>query len=313
MLSSSFLEKIGFSPVDISEICSCDAPYTHELDALADAFMHENGQRGKVPYTQLEYQEKRERAHSFLMQAAALCQDYHVYMAHLLFWLHCVPHAKLYYATHGINEAVFWDSMYDLVCKTEMCKKNYGRIGVYLDWFYLFFDYLLFGLGRLQFFIERFERECYRFGDFELRKGDTVYSCHIPANGKLSIDCCFSSFQNAYDFFKDDLSSSVIPITCESWLLYPPYVQKVFAKDSNIARFAALFDIVSQHSTGRRFLDARNVFGRFIDSDTSTLPQKTNLQRSFIHFIEEGNDFGSGYGIILYDGVERRILNHHHF
>lgn len=313
MISVSLLEKIGFSAADIAEICTCDGPYAHKLNALADAFMKENGQRGRVPYTDSEYQQKRERAQSFLVQAAGLCRDCHTYMAHLLFWLHCVPHAQIYYAAHGIKESVFWDSMYDLVCKTEMCKKNYGRVGVYLDWFYLFFDYLLFGLGRLQFFVERFHGEFYRFGDFELHEGSTVYSCHIPANGRLCTDDCLVSFQNAYDFFKDELPSSVIPITCESWLLYPPYVQKVFAKDSNIARFAALFDILGQHSTGKRFLDARNVFGRYIDNDTASLPRETSLQRSFLRFIEQGHDFGSGYGIVLYDGVERRILNHHHF
>ena len=216
MISVSLLEKIGFSPADIAEICACDAPHAQELSALADAFMRENGQRDGIPYTKTEYQQKYERAQSFLAQAASLCQEYHTYMAHLLFGLHCVPHAQIYYAAHGIKESVFWDSMYDLVCKTEMCKKNYGRVGLYLDWFYLFFDYLLFGLGRLQFFIERFPEECYRFGDFELHEGDTVYSCHIPANGKLSIDSCLASFQNAYDFFKDALPSSVIPITCKS-------------------------------------------------------------------------------------------------
>lgn len=313
MLSRNLLQKIGFSPADIDELCACDAIWFNELDALADAFMRENGKRNFIPYTPEEYRQKEERAQAFLKQAVALCADCHPYMAHLLFWLHCVPHAQQFYAENGINEAVFWDSMYDLVCKTEMCKKNYGRVGVYLDWFYLFFDYVLFGLGRLQFFIERFDRPSYRFGDLELREGDTIYSCHIPANGHLRTEDCLAAFQNAYEFFKDQLPSSVIPIICHSWLIYPPYVRKVFVKDSNMARFAALFEIIDEESTGNRFLDARNVFGRYIDSDTTSLPRNTTLQRNFIRYIEEGNEFGHGYGIILYDGIEKRILNTPHF
>lgn len=310
MLTPALLEKIGFCSEDIGQICACDAPCSDALQVLADGFMDTLGQRRRVPYTPEEYTAIQQRVPPLLKQAEALCPRCHPYMAHLLFWLHCVERGRVYFTREGINEAVFWESMYDLVCKTRMCKKNYGRVGVYLDWFYLFFDCLLFSLGRLQFFIERFDRPVYRRGDYVLHEGDTVYSCHIPANGRLDIDDCLASFQQAYEFFKDDLPGPVIPITCHSWLLYPAYHEKVFDKASNIGRFGALFDIIDQSSTGKRFLDARNVFGRYLGETTDDLPRDTALQRSFIRFIEEGNEFGSGYGIILYDGVQKRILNH---
>ena len=310
MISEVLLRKIGFLPDEIELLLASD---NEALAQLAADYMSENGQHSDTPYTPEEFTKKRDRAQSCLLRARAICPSIHKYTAELLFWLHCVPHAEKYYRENGIRESVFWDSMYDLVCKTRMCRKNYDIVGVYIDWFYLIFDYQVFALGRLQFYTERFEADCYQWQDITLKRGDPVYSCHIPANGKLDIDACMDSFQQAYEFFKDKLSSCVIPITCESWLLYPPYVQKVFVKDSNMARFAALFDIIGQHSTGKRFLDARNVFGRFIDDDIASLPRQTRLQQNFIHFIEEGNDFGSGYGILLYDGVQRRILNTHHF
>lgn len=309
MISEALLEKIGFSPEDISLLLSYNAPCAHGLDALAAEYMSENGMQGAVPYTHEEFTQKRARVQSFLLRAREQCSDYSAYTADLLFWLHCVPHAEKYYRKQGIIQAVFWESMYDLVCKTQMCKKNYGIIGVYIDWFYLIFDYQVFALGRLQFYAERFEADRYEWGDFVLQKGDPVYSCHIPANGPLDTEACMESFQRAYEFFKDRLDGSVIPITCESWLLYPPYIEKVFVKNSNMTKFAALFDIIHTQSTGSRFLDARNVFGRYLDGSTETLPRDTALQRNFLDYIASGEDFGNGYGVILYDGSCQRILN----
>lgn len=309
MISETLLRKIGFCPEDAQLLLQQAAPFFNGLSALAADYMAGNGQGSVIPYTHEEFTQKRDRAQAFLLQARTLCSTCHRYTAELLFWLFCVPHAEKYYRENGISHAVFWDSMYDLVCKTQMCRKNYGIVGVYIDWFYLIFDLQVFALGRLQFYAERFEAERYKWGDFALQKGDPVYSCHIPANGPLDTDACLDSFQKAYDFFKDRLTGPVIPITCESWLVYPPYVEKVFVPNSNMTRFAALFDIIGQSSTGDRFLDARNVFGRYLDGDISTLPCHTTLQKNFIRYIKEGNLFGSGYGIALYDGEQRQILN----
>ena len=151
MICRVLLKKIGFPPEDIVQILQANTPCAEALDAFAGEYMKQNGLRPRTPYTSEEFTQKRDLAQGYLLQAKALCSHCSYYMAQLLFWLHCVPHAEKYYREKGISETVFWDSMYDLVCKTQMCKKNYGTVGVYLDWFYLIFDYLVFSLGRLQF------------------------------------------------------------------------------------------------------------------------------------------------------------------
>jgi len=47
-----------------------------------------------------------------------------------------------------------------------------------------------FTLGRLQYEVYPFGYDEYTYENFKLKKGDRVYSCHIPANGKLTEDMC---------------------------------------------------------------------------------------------------------------------------
>ena len=198
--------------------------------------------------------------------------------------------------------------MKDFSYKAKECKTVYGICGLFVNWFFLFFELKEFSLGRLQYEVYPMGYD-YSYKNIQLKRGDRVYSCHIPSSGKLTYDMCMDSFQSAYEFFKTRLMGDIIPIVCCSWLLYKPFVDKVYPENSNIMHFAKLFDHIISDSAGNAFHDGWRVFGKEFDGTTEGLPADTALQRRFIKYINDGGDFGYGYGIILYDGKNKRIIN----
>ena len=120
---------------------------------------------------------------------------------------------------------------------------------------------------------------------------------------------CMDSFHQAYEFFKPNLSGDIIPIISITWLLYQPYIDKVFPENSNLLQFANMFDVVKSSSSGNAFYDGWRVFNKMYDGTTKDLPTDNTLRRNFIDYINNGGDFGCGYGIILYDGKNKKIIN----
>ena len=41
----------------------------------------------------------------------------------------------------------------------------------------------------------------------------------------------------------------------------------------------------------------------------SQLPRDTTLRRNMVRYIENGGGFGFGFGVILYDGEQKKIIN----
>ena len=310
MLSQELLQKLQFTPEDIPYILENDRIYGTDIEKLAVMYMEDKGNRDRKPYSGEEFQQRRSQMLAYLEKAKRVCGEDKLYISNLLFWLHCVRHVKPLYEQSGIAMDVYWESMADLSCKTRECKKRTGQVGsrVTWNWYSLFFDLLLFSLGRLQFYIETFTEDRYSCGGYTLRKGDTVYSCHIPSTGKLLTEDCMDSFQRAYEFFKEDLPSSVIPIVCHSWLLYPKYAEQVFPEGSNLQKFQTLFEIIATEETAD-FDNCGTVFQMAYPGSTDPLPRDTALQRNFIRYIDAGGTFGAGYGVILYDGKKREIIN----
>lgn len=312
MLTKKFLQDLQFEAEDIPYILKNDRLYGEEIEKLAAVYMADKGKRNRKPYSQAEFQQRRSQMLESLDAADKACGDSdNEYIANLLFWLHCVPYAKPLYERANIAMDIYWESMSDLACKTRENKQKRGKCGtaVTWNWYSLFLDLLLFSLGRLQFYIETFEEDCYRFEDFTLKKGDTVYSCHIPSTGKLTPELCMDSFQRAYAFFKEELNGPIIPIVCHSWLLFPPYLEKVFPEGSNLEKFARLFDVIATISSGDVFIDCTSIFLKPYNGSTAGFPRDNTLRRNFIDYIEAGNTFGYGYGVILYDGEKDKIIN----
>ena len=154
-----------------------------------------------------------------------------------------------------------------------------------------------------------YDHDTYRFNDYEVKFGDTIYTCHIPSGERLTTDMCMKSFDRAYEFFKEDLKDDILPVVCLSWLVYPNYVGKVFPKESNLEKFAKMFDIIDIIETGREFGDCERVFGVPFKGTTEGFPCDNSLRRNFIEYIDSGAGFGKGIGILLYDGKKKEIIN----
>ena len=293
----------------MAEILAKNECYGSHIAPLAQRYM--NSEEGVLnSFADQDLKKAKEVALSWLGKAQQLAQsEEEDRMLQLLFWLHCIPYLEQEYCRLGIGHDVLVNTMMDLTYKVRECRRDFGCCGVVTPRYYLFCRLGMFGLGRLQFNPLEYERETYRFGDFVLNPGDRIYGCHIPSSGKLLLQQCMDSLDRAYNFFKKELKGDILPVQCSSWLLYPPYVEKVFPAGSNLEAFAQLFDIVSSVSfpEGPGFLQM--VFGKTDLADLDSFPQKTGLQKSVIPYLKAGGDFGRGYGILLYDGVKKEIIN----
>ena len=222
-------------------------------------------------------------AETIKTDAETLKLDWHTYTMAVL----CanVPVIRERYAEKGAGDDIFWDSMIDFRCKINECKKVYGVWGIDpITWYAGFFEAKIFKLGRLE---------------YEVRD-EGVYSVHIPSCGALHHEDVLDSYKRAYVFFggKD---GAILPFLCSSYLLFPAYQKAVFPENGNIHRFAADFTII-RIDDKQNFRDAWRVFDRPYTGDLTVLPQNTSLQRAFVAYMKENDNFGTGLGLFLFDG-----------
>lgn len=299
MIERKLLEKLEFESEDIDHIIECDKRYGSKISPLSTEFM-------KIGKSE---NERRAFSSELVQKAVDAAHDFdNPYIIRLLFWLYCVPYAEEYYKENNISEEIFFDTMKDLSCKTRECKEVYGKTGIYYPYFYLHFGFVYFALGRLQFCIDKYAHDTYSSGGYVINNGDRIYSCHIPSGDRLTEEKCMQSLQRAYEFFKPELKGNILPVICTSWLLYPPYIECVFPKDSNMEKFTKLFDITGQYETGRRFTECERIFGVAFEGSTENFPRDNSLRRNMIEYMNSGRPSGHGIGIILYDGIKREIV-----
>ena len=222
-------------------------------------------------------------AETIKTDAETLKLDWHTYAMAVL----CanVPIIRERYAEKGAGDDIFWDSMIDFRCKINECKKVYGVWGIDpITWYAGFFEAKIFKLGRLE---------------YEVRD-EGVYSVHIPSCGALHHEDVLDSYKRAYVFFggKD---GAILPFLCSSYLLFPAYQKAVFPENGNIHRFAEDFTII-RIDDKQNFRDAWRVFDRPYTGDLTVLPQNTSLQRAFVVYMKENDNFGTGLGLFLFDG-----------
>ncbi len=310
MLTKVFLEKIGFESDDIDFILNNNRKYIDDISPIVKEYMLSLKIEPYLPYQGNERTLSFKKAELFIRKVYEKIPDENEYILNLLVWLNCIPYLQDTYKHFCISDDVFYESMKDFSYKVKECKKVHNVCGIFVNCFFLFFELKEFSLGRLQYEVYQFEYDEYVCGNVRIKKGDTVYSCHIPSSGKLTYDMCIDSFQKAYDFFKSNISGDIIPIISHTWLLYKPYVDKVFPEKSNLKQFANMFDIINTTSVGNFFEDSWRVFNKMYEGTTKDLPADNTLRRNFIEYINSGGDFGYGYGIILYDGNKKKIINH---
>lgn len=230
--------------------------------------------------------------------------ELHIYTVNLMFLLECSSFLLEKYKKAHISDELFINAMRDIKYKLDECKRTKKIYGIStMKWYEGFLTLERLAIGRLQYDITLSE-EPIQLQNHYIDTGDLILSCHIPSSGPLKPELCLESFKMAYNFFKDRLSNEILPIKCVSWLMYPPY-KKVFGEQSNITDFVRNFEIVNVRDTDC-FNDSWRVFGEDYDGNEDKLSRHTQLQRSFVDYIKQGNGFGFATGIMLFDG--ERVL-----
>lgn len=218
------------------------------------------------------------------------------YTVDMIMLLLTVELVRARYRERGIDDEVCIATMTDLKYKLLECKRVYGVWGCFVTWWFRNHVSLrLFALGRLQYEPIAFPFDAYKG---ILKKGDKVYSCHVPASGALTEESVYDSFEYAYRFFG---CKGVLPIYCSSWLIYPLHAE-LYKEGSNLKRFYKMFDIIGERSD-----EKMNNFWRIFDVPYSPealekAPENTALQRAFKKYFAEGGTMGDGQGVILFDG-----------
>lgn len=216
--------------------------------------------------------------------------DVHIHTIEMLLLLSSATTLRDIYREKGYSEELFLGVLTDLRCKLTECKNVHGLWGTFVfDWFYRFYDCTRFMIGRLQFDTITAR---YDYKDV-FRAGDTIYNCHIPSSGPLTPESVEESFKLAYEFYG---MNGVMPVACNSWLLYPKHYELVGA---NTRAFVDRFDVIST-SEQKNNDDAWRVFGKAA-TDLESLPQNTSLQRNLYRYLKDGNKMGAATGIFIYD------------
>lgn len=212
----------------------------------------------------------------------------------MVFLVGCLPRMRRQYREKGIPEEIFRDTARDLTYKLNECYANRGVWGTFVTfWFPEFYRLERFCLGRLQFEHKEFPYE----GVPGLKKGQTVYNCHIPSAGPLTPELADDAFRRAKAFYAAELNGKPMPVYCSSWMLYPPHVA-LFPEGSNLRRFAERFTLVDSVPDPTNH-DFWRIFNRPWDpaAPLADLPEDTSLRRAFKTFLLQGGPMGSGKGL----------------
>ncbi|MCM1544815.1 MAG: acyltransferase domain-containing protein [Ruminococcus sp.] len=207
------------------------------------------------------------------------------------------------YVSKGIPESIFVNTFDDvrIWCKNNSNKglENYG-------WLKNHVKLELFKLGRLQFQMFTATRNASKIPNVPFKCGDKLLYVHIPQGEKLNFESCVSSIQEANEFFKTYFPEyNYKYFFCESWLLYEGN-QNFMKSNSNILKFAGLFDIHSnfdsESQTYERIFNINKV--PQLKSDIANLPETTSLQKAAKAYALSGRKFGIGAGTIKKEFIE---------
>ena len=145
------------------------------------------------------------------------------------------------YREKGINEQVLMSTLSDVVTYTNIFSdlKNELSLGR-MDWILKLLSGKIFRLGRLQFGLEKSQWD---IREKNIKIGDTVIRCYIPAGEKLTRELCEDSFSQAKSFF-----GAEFPILVKSWLL-DETLEDILTEESNILKFQTMFEILEKEES----------------------------------------------------------------
>ena len=217
---------------------------------------------------------------------------YHKYTIDMLLAIYACIRLRKMYAEKGYTEEFFAHNMKDLTYKLHECKKLHDMWGSFVfEWFAGFYKMERFALGRLQ-----YNPKAIAMDYKELKEGDMVTTIHIPSSGPLTPEAVQESLKMAYEFFGPNYGDRHI-FVCDSWLLYPKTCD-LYPENSNMRKFYETFEIFNP----RENIEDYDLWRIFYTQtkDYKSLPRETSLQRLFYDYLNAGNHFGYGYGVIDY-------------
>lgn len=198
------------------------------------------------------------------------------------------------------DKGLFWETFTDLRYKAEECRSLHGVCGNFVGfWYPIFFTDSIVKLGRLEFERAAYPgREAVTVGGLTVKPGDPIYSIHIPSSGEpFTRQARLDAYRRAYEYF----GKSPLVCFCESWLLYPPYTQKL-PEHSQIRDFAGDFCHIYGEKT-EIFDDFWRAFGNADSDQPHSWPEATSFQRMLKGHFLSGGKAGYGMGILVFDGV----------
>ena len=281
-----YCERIGLCDMAKDEICNT-------FDKLVA-----NGYLGKImalSTSLLEGNNIREGCEALESECSV-----HTYMLLEIVLIYSLPALEHTHRVLGLDPSFFEGVLVDIKAKTIECYDVYKVVGnICYDWYIGFYNCKRACLGRLQ-----LERHTFRFDYKDYKKGERAVNCHIPSTGPLKYDDVIDSFRRAYVYFSDSVRDGILPIVCNSWMLHPQ-TAKCFKAGGGLEMFYNLFDIIHSEDTPKNHNFWR-VFGvEFKDFDKA--PRDNSLRKSIYEMIQSGQDMGTGYGVILFDG--EKIIN----
>ena len=195
------------------------------------------------------------------------------------------------YDEAGIDEKIYYDTMSDIKIWSDKCKKggleNFG-------WLKNHVSFELFRLGRLQFQLYECKNKTLLYNKLPFSYGDKLIYVHIPEGEKLSEEKCRESFRAAKEFFAKYFPEYKYGYYfCESWLLFEGN-REFMAKDSNIVKFMAFFDICYSVKIDEQAIE--RIFGKR-ELFKRNYPEKTSLQKATKHYMLSGGRLGIGVGV----------------
>lgn len=210
------------------------------------------------------------------------------------------------YQQFGIPEEIYYATMQDISVWVNTCMREEGIVGLCeLSWIRHALYLNLFRIGRLQY--QFFKTHHTASGipaaaraQVPIGSRQPVLNIHIPEGGRLELSVCQHSLQAARVFFRQYFPQyKYAGFGCDSWLLDAHNVQ-FMREDSNILRFADLFDCVVQTRSENEEL-LRRLWGihKASRAEITALPENTDLQKRAKQYLLSGGKTGSGYGFIL--------------
>lgn len=228
----------------------------------------------------------------------------HKYTGQLLLCICLSRKLKEYYVEEGIDEEIWFRSVCDLKWKLIECKCVYNIWGTFVAFCWdRVFNISRFAFSKLQFELTVF-KENYEKDGLLLNPESPVINVHIPRTGtRLDRESRLQAYKEAAVFFKERFHLERIVFVCHSWLLFPKN-KEILSPESNLYAFISDFEII-KHAESDNYEQVWRLFDVNYDGNVDHLPQNTSLRRAYADWIRNGVKVGWGYGVYVYDAVEK--------